>query len=256
MPTRAEQKARTRSALIESVLRKIGDGANYASISLREVAKTAGVVPTSFYRHFGDMDELGLAVVDQLGLDLRRLMRQPVDARMSRDRLVERSVVAYLDYVGDHVDLVRFVNQARTGGRSSLQTAIHGELEFFAGRISAALRDLMPDLPPESRDDVARAMLSILLEATTDWLALPADDDAGHRELRQALIRRIGVVLRGADALAAPKPARRSGSGRTAGGSAARTTAGGSAARTTAAKKRPGGTSSSSSPTSRRRKAG
>lgn len=247
MPTRAEQKARTRSALIDSVLRKIGDGANYASISLREVAKTAGVVPTSFYRHFGDMDELGLAVVDQLGLDLRRLIRQPVDPRASRDRLVERSVAAYLEYVGDHVDLVRFVNQARTGGRSSLQTAIHGELEFFAGRISAALRDLMPDLPADGRDDVARTTLSVLLEATTDWLALPEEDDAGHRELQQALVRRIRVVLLGADALAAPKPARRS----TAGAKRPTGSKG-----STGAKGSTGTRSATGATTSRRRKAG
>jgi AcrR family transcriptional regulator len=243
MPTRAEQKARTRSALIESVLRKIGDGANFASISLREVAKTAGVVPTSFYRHFGDMDELGLAVVDQLGLDLRRLMRQSVDARSSRDRVVQRSVAAYLEYVGDHVDLVRFVNQARTGGRSSLQTAIHGELEFFAGRISAALRDLMPTLPADDRDDVARAILSLLIEATTEWLALPVDDDPGHREVQDGLIRRIRVLLLGADAMASPKPARRR----------AASTRSSSPARTTGAKGTRSGKSSATAGTRRRK---
>ena len=53
---------------MDSALAIIGFGANFASISLREVAKTAGVVPTSFYRHFGDMEELGLAMVDELGL--------------------------------------------------------------------------------------------------------------------------------------------------------------------------------------------
>ena len=70
MASRAEQKALTRSALIDSWLRIIGSGTNFASVSLRQVAKTAGVVPTSFYRHFGDTEDLGLAVVDQLGMDL------------------------------------------------------------------------------------------------------------------------------------------------------------------------------------------
>jgi TetR/AcrR family transcriptional regulator, fatty acid biosynthesis regulator len=203
MPTRAEQKARTRTALIDSVLRKIGDGANYASISLREVAKTAGVVPTSFYRHFGDMDELGLAVVDQLGLDLRRLMRQSPAGRVSRDSLIRRSVAGYLDYVDDHLDLVRFVNQARTGGRASLQTAIQGELDFFGTRLAAALRDLLPGLKPADRDAVADTLLAVLLESTSELLALPEEDSAGRRELQQALEQRIRIVLLGADHLAA-----------------------------------------------------
>ena len=44
MPSRAEKKARTRNALMDAVLSIVGYGANFASISLREVAKHAGVV--------------------------------------------------------------------------------------------------------------------------------------------------------------------------------------------------------------------
>lgn len=40
------------------------------------MAREAGIAPTSFYRHFSDMDELGLEMVDEAGLMLRQLMRQ------------------------------------------------------------------------------------------------------------------------------------------------------------------------------------
>ncbi|MDT1817911.1 TetR family transcriptional regulator, partial [Acinetobacter baumannii] len=49
---------------------------SFASLSLREVAREAGIAPTSFYRHFRDVDELGLTMVDESGLMLRQLMRQ------------------------------------------------------------------------------------------------------------------------------------------------------------------------------------
>ncbi|WP_156498890.1 TetR family transcriptional regulator, partial [Oleiphilus sp. HI0079] len=76
MQTRDEKKAQTRKSLMDAALNLTGNGRNFASISLREVAKNAGVVPTSFYRHFTDMEELGLNIIDDLGLLLRKLMRQ------------------------------------------------------------------------------------------------------------------------------------------------------------------------------------
>ena len=38
------------------------------------VAKLAGIAPTSFYRHFRDMDELGLTLVEQCGDSLRKVI--------------------------------------------------------------------------------------------------------------------------------------------------------------------------------------
>ncbi len=40
------------------------------------MAREVGIAPTSFYRHFSDMDELGLEMVDEAGLMLVQLMRQ------------------------------------------------------------------------------------------------------------------------------------------------------------------------------------
>lgn len=197
--SRAEQKARTRKALVGSVLRIVGDGANFASISLREVAKTAGVVPTSFYRHFGDMDELGLAVVDQLGLDLRRLMRGSLDTTMPRDELLEEFVSAYQLYVRDNAELVRFVNQARTGGTAPLNKAISDELEYIGTRIAGALNELVPGMKPTDRDTVSKLVLAVLLESIGDLLSLPSNAEEQLAELKQSMIDQLAVILQGAD---------------------------------------------------------
>ena len=44
---------------------KLSAERSFASLSLREVAREAGIAPTSFYRHFRDVDELGLTMVDE-----------------------------------------------------------------------------------------------------------------------------------------------------------------------------------------------
>ena len=53
------RKLRTRKALMDSALELVGEGQHFSSLSIREVAKRAGVVPNAFYRHFKSLDELG-----------------------------------------------------------------------------------------------------------------------------------------------------------------------------------------------------
>ena len=224
MASRAEQKARTRNALIHSWLRLIGDGANFASVSLREVAKTAGVVPTSFYRHFGDMDELGLAVVDQLGSDLRRLGRLSQDPDTPVSASVQQGVAAFAEYVTENADLVRFVNQARTGGNSPLRKAIDNELEFFSARIASALGDVRPELDTAARDLVAELVIAVLLESTPAMLEADAEQLV---EARSSLEQKIRVVLLGAAQLAddsQPPKLRKRTPARTTGGRATKAT--------------------------------
>jgi len=198
MAARAEKKARTRNRLIDSALAIIGFGANFASISLREVAKTAGIVPTSFYRHFDDMEELGLAMVDELGLNLRRLMRGSFDVDDSEDDIIEHCTDAYFRYVLENANLVQFVNQSRTGGTEALQSSIRNELQFLTGRVATEISGYLPELKPHNRDIVASLVVSTLMENTTHLLAIPSDNSALQDELEQRTIDQIHVIMLGA----------------------------------------------------------
>ena len=74
--SRSQQKERTRRAIIDAAIGQLGESKSFASLSLREVSREAGIAPTSFYRHFKDMEELGLTLVDESGLTLRQVMRK------------------------------------------------------------------------------------------------------------------------------------------------------------------------------------
>ncbi|MPZ67865.1 MAG: TetR family transcriptional regulator, partial [Pseudonocardiaceae bacterium] len=52
---RGQRKQRTRRALLDAALGLLDTHA-FASLSLRQVAREAGIVPTAFYRHFTDME--------------------------------------------------------------------------------------------------------------------------------------------------------------------------------------------------------
>ena len=90
---RALQKEKTRRQLIDAALGQLSSERSFSSLSLREVAKEAGLAPTSFYRHFSDMDELGLTLVDEAGLTLRQLMRQARQNNASFNMMSVRELV-------------------------------------------------------------------------------------------------------------------------------------------------------------------
>ena len=71
--SRAARKERTRRAILDAALALAADSSLMA-ISLRQVAKQVGVVPTAFYRHFGSLELVGLALVDESFRSLREML--------------------------------------------------------------------------------------------------------------------------------------------------------------------------------------
>ena len=94
---RAQQKEKTRRALVDAAFNQLSAEKSFSNLSLREVAREAGIAPTSFYRHFKDMDELGLAMVDESGLVLRQLMRQARKRIEKGGSVVALSVETFLN---------------------------------------------------------------------------------------------------------------------------------------------------------------
>ena len=84
--SRDESKGLTRQALMRAALKLLSRN-SFDSISLREVTKEAGISPTAFYRHFDDMEELGLALVDESFESLHAMVRSARNcaARISHD---------------------------------------------------------------------------------------------------------------------------------------------------------------------------
>ena len=52
---------------MDATAAELASGRSFDTLSLREVAKLAGIAPTSFYRHFHDMEGLGLALIEEHG---------------------------------------------------------------------------------------------------------------------------------------------------------------------------------------------
>ncbi|TAM09619.1 MAG: HTH-type transcriptional repressor FabR [Nevskiaceae bacterium] len=184
-------RRKTYDALLDAALGLTAQGRGFASLSLREVTRTAGVVPTAFYRHFESMDELGLALVDCSAGALRTLMHEARSAELDGNHLVRRSVDTFFDFVAQHAALFLFLVREQTGGSSAVRDALAVVIRLF-------IADLATDLAraPLLRH-VATADLNLLAELITNTVsaAIPGFLGAGENQ-RQAVRNRVEKQLR------------------------------------------------------------
>jgi AcrR family transcriptional regulator len=115
---------------------------SFTSLSLRRVAREAGVVPTAFYRHFESMDELGLALVEESFQTLRAMIREAREDFGNFEHVIRDSVEILVREVRDNRALFRFLVRERTGGSAVLRQAIRAEIRLFASELATDLARL------------------------------------------------------------------------------------------------------------------
>ena len=200
--TREEHKLRTRRALVDAALELLGKDRSFTSLSLREVARHAGVVPNAFYRHFPSMDALALVLLEEGGATLRRLLRQARETGLPPRDIVRRSVEIYVQYVRAHPLHFRFIARERAGGSPTVREALRREIGHFAAEMAAdfAALNFMPHLGSASRLMIAAIVVQITLDAAAEILDVPPGRPDVESELVDRLVRSLIVVLLGAQA--------------------------------------------------------
>ena len=86
----------TKEELFQATLNLIGPQKSIASLSLREIAREAGIAPNSFYRHFKDIDELAIALIDRSGLVLRKIIREARLQASMQHSIIRSSVEVFI----------------------------------------------------------------------------------------------------------------------------------------------------------------
>jgi AcrR family transcriptional regulator len=192
MPTRSEQKQATRRAIIEAAL-KLSAERGFSSLSLRGVTKQAGIAPTSFYRHFASMDELGLVLVDEVGMSLRQLVREArrrVD-QSGKGSVIRVSIQTFLSYVEKNENLFRLLLGEGSGSPAHFRHAIAKEIRRFTDDLA---EDLIREAEATGRPlahvhHAAEAMVTVTFNLGASSIDLPTKE-------RLAVIERIIIEVR------------------------------------------------------------
>lgn len=198
MDKRTEQKQKTRRNLIEVALR-LSAQKGFAALSLREVTGAANLTPAAFYRHFRDMEELGFSLIDEVGMSLRRLLR---NARKTTESspgtdLTKVSVDAFLTYVAENSNLFRLLLGERQGASTSFRKAIHYEIDLFVSELTEDL-ERFAKLQGEGirhASYAAEAIVAVVFTVGAEALDLPKHKQEG---LAIRLVEEVKMILRGA----------------------------------------------------------
>lgn len=186
--TRAERKERTRQRLLDVTLGMVGKR-SLAALSLREVAREAGLVPTAFYRHFASMDELGVALVDESMRPLRQLIRDARRDSAQATDIIRASVTVLGKQVRDHRAEFAFLTRERYGGMAAVRRAIATELRLFTSELTVDLARLTAgrDWTSDDLEMAAGLMVTAMLGAVLDLLEIdPRHPEDEHRVLERA----------------------------------------------------------------------
>ncbi|MGB3301578.1 MAG: TetR family transcriptional regulator [Gordonia sp. (in: high G+C Gram-positive bacteria)] len=190
--SRAEKKEQTRQALLDTTIDLVDDR-SFGSISLREVARGAGIVPTAFYRHFASMEDLGVTLVEDAMRLLRGALREARRDLASRGMPTARdSLSALLKKVHASESQYRFLIREQHGGVAEVRRAIGTELRLFSRELAIDLARV-PSLREWGSDDLevaADLIVTIMMTTVAELL-----DGDGREQTERVLVERAEKQL-------------------------------------------------------------
>ncbi|HGV9989095.1 TPA: HTH-type transcriptional repressor FabR [Salmonella enterica subsp. enterica serovar Enteritidis] len=190
MGVRAQQKEKTRRSLVEAAFSQLSAERSFASLSLREVAREAGIAPTSFYRHFRDVDELGLTMVDESG----QLMRQARQRIAKGGSVIRTSVSTFMEFIGNNPNAFRLLLRERSGTSAAFRAAVAREIQHFIAELADYL-ELENHMPRAFTEAQAEAMVTIVFSAGAEALDIGAEQ---RRQLEERLVLQLRMIAKGA----------------------------------------------------------
>ncbi|MCG2574451.1 HTH-type transcriptional repressor FabR [Acinetobacter sp. ME22] len=187
----------TKEELFQATLNLIGPEKSISALSLREVAREAGIAPNSFYRHFKDIDELAIELINRAGVVLRKIIREARLKASKQESIIRTSVEVFLQQLdADDGNLSLLLREGYTGS-ISYKRAVEQQLSFFQQELQEDLIRLErlnhnklfhPDL-------VAKAITQLVFNMGAKAIDLPRHE----RDLvaQQTMIM-IRMILEGA----------------------------------------------------------
>lgn len=198
--SRQDRKDQTRKTLVQAALKLVGEGRSFTSLGIREIAREAGMVPNAFYRHFRNTDELGLSLVDEVGVTLRSLLRQARQSGSTDISVVRKSVRVYHQYVRDNQQAFLFISGERAGGSRILRMAIRQEVNHLVNDMACDMQTMPPyqGMPLRTLQMVCHLLVNTMLSAAPEILDLPADQVALEQIMEQGFVQQLQLILLGA----------------------------------------------------------
>ena len=187
----------TKEELFQAALNLIGPTKSIAALSLREVAREAGIAPNSFYRHFKDIDELAIELIERSGIVLRQILHEARLKASKQSSIIRTSVEVFIEQLdADEGNLSLLLREGYTGSKS-YKEAVERQLNFFQ-------QELQEDLIVLERlnrskiahpDLVAKAITQLVFNMGAKVIDMPSEERKVVAEQTMIMLR---MILEGA----------------------------------------------------------
>tara|TARA_R110002072_G_scaffold89737_1_gene200923 strand:+ start:3900 stop:4511 length:612 start_codon:yes stop_codon:yes gene_type:complete len=201
LTTRSEQKQKTRRALLDGALQILSPERVFSNLSLREVTRAAGIAPTSFYRHFDDMNDLGLALVEEAGLALRQLLRKARSRIKEKGTAIDTSVDTFMEYLVNNTNHFRLLLREHTGNSEEFRVAINLEIQHFVTELEDYLkrRELYTKHQNTPNEEAVNALAEAMVTIVFHMGGLALDASKAHRDILASKAKlQLRMLLKGA----------------------------------------------------------
>ncbi|MFA5939729.1 MAG: HTH-type transcriptional repressor FabR [Sinimarinibacterium sp.] len=197
----------SREDIIAAALKLVGPHRSVSTLSLREVAREAGIAPNSFYRHFHDIDELAIALIDLAGRSLRQIIGAARQRATIERSVVRSSVETFMEQLGADENLLHILLREGTVGSDAFKQAVERELQFFENELCVDLIRLAKanDTGLYEPALTAKAITRLVFAIGATAMDLPREK---HAEVTEQLAVMVRMIVVGTQTMAQNKSIR------------------------------------------------
>lgn len=186
-----------REDIMQAALSLLGPHRSISTLSLREVARAAGIAPNSFYRHFRDTDELAVAIINQAGASLRQIIGEARSQIGNSDHVAQTSVEIFMQQLDADSQWLPLLLREGSVGSNEFKQAVEQQLQYFEAELQADLIKLTALHNRELYDvnSAARAITRLVFAMGALASDLPSSERNGIIQQTTTMVR---MILRGA----------------------------------------------------------
>ncbi len=178
--------------LIDAALKLAAEKRSFRSVGLRELAREAGLNPNTFYRHFASMDDLGVCLVNEIGMQLKAALDQAMAQQFEPRDLIDQGLDQLFAFALAHSDAILVAACERYSASQPLREALEQMLVTFRQDVSTMAQQLgaLQILPASRVDEITDHIIHYCFRIIVDYLEKP-----GQREQIKRAARRYVVML-------------------------------------------------------------
>lgn len=193
-----------RDRLLSAALKLAAKSRSLNSIGVRELGREAGLNPNTFYRHFSDLDELSMALIDKLSTELRVPLQTLRRSLTSREENVVRTVELVFDFASQQPEVFMVGVRELYGASQPVREALRKAISDVAGDLAEDMRlmQMAPGLDEKVARELAEVVVVQSFHSTLDYLEHPDQ----RAEILRRIVQFINALFVGAMAIQAGLP--------------------------------------------------